>query len=77
MLTIRPQAKPDDTGPLCELMYSSGPGIYDYLHGNRSNALAYIRRELYDTLGFVITGNKRMTGRDGKEYACKKMELFL
>lgn len=32
---------------------------------------------LYDRLGFAVTKSKAITGRDGKEYACKKMELFL
>ena len=32
---------------------------------------------LYQRLGFVVTKTKSMKGRDGKQYACKKMELFL
>ncbi|MCG8672565.1 MAG: GNAT family N-acetyltransferase [Pseudomonadales bacterium] len=32
---------------------------------------------LYQRLGFAVTDVKSMTGRDGNEYACKKMELFL
>lgn len=32
---------------------------------------------LYHRLGFAVTKLKSMKGRDGKEYACKKMELFL
>ena len=32
---------------------------------------------LYSRLGFAVTRSKSMTGRDGKEYAGKKMELFL
>ncbi len=32
---------------------------------------------LYSRLGFAVTKIKSMTGRDGNEYAGKKMELFL
>ena len=32
---------------------------------------------LYQRLGFAVTQTKSMQGRDGKQYACKKMELFL
>lgn len=32
---------------------------------------------LYHRLGFAITDSKSIRGRDGQEYACKKMELFL
>ena len=67
-LEVRP-AKPDDQGPISELMYSSGAGIYDYLHGNRSNALDYIEREL--ALGLGLCARKRLTVavRNGKVVA--------
>ena len=58
-ITIRP-AQPDDSGPIAELMYSSGPDIYDYLFKTRKrSAIDFIRHEFRTGIGFC--GYKNVT----------------
>lgn len=49
-LEIRP-ARADDRGSIAELIYSSGPHIYDYMHG--SEAIAFLRHEFASGHGFA------------------------
>ena len=52
MITIR-QARPDDRGPLAEMMYSAGPEMYDFAFRSSSKtALGYIRYEFLAGGGF-------------------------
>jgi ribosomal protein S18 acetylase RimI-like enzyme len=44
-------ARADDRGPIAELIYSSGPQVYDYLHGKR--ALEFLRHEFASGRGFA------------------------
>ena len=58
-ITIRP-AQPDDSGPIAELMYSSGPDIYDYLFKTRKrSAIDFMRHEFRTGIGFC--GYKNVT----------------
>jgi ribosomal protein S18 acetylase RimI-like enzyme len=47
------QARPDDHGPIAELVYSSGSDIYDHLHGSRARALEFIGYEFRSGRGFA------------------------
>lgn len=55
-LEIRP-ARPEDQGPIAELMYSSGPEIYDFLY--HEQALDFIRYEF--ARGDGICGWRNLT----------------
>lgn len=65
-LEIR-RAQPDDQGPIAELMYSSGPEIYDFLYKTRKrSALDFIRHEFKTGVGFCGYRNVTVAIRDGR-----------
>ncbi|HVL00527.1 MAG TPA: N-acetyltransferase [Dongiaceae bacterium] len=60
-------ARPDDLGPIAELMYSSGPEVYDFLYKTRKkSAVDFIRYEFslgsgfcgYHNVTVAVQGNK-------------------
>lgn len=64
-ITIRP-ARPDDSGPIAELMYSSGMDIYDYLFKTRkTSAVDFIRHEFATGIGFCGHKNVTVAVKDG------------
>ncbi len=65
-IIIRP-ANRDDLGPIAELMYSSGPDIYDYLFTTRkSSALDFIRHEFNAGFGFCGYRNVTVAVKNGR-----------
>ncbi len=65
-LLIR-DARPEDTGPIAELIYSSGPDLYDYLFSTRkTSALAFIEREFASGRGFCGYANVTVAILSGK-----------
>lgn len=59
-------AQPDDVGPIAELMFSSGPDIYQYLFTTRnSTALDFIRHEFSKGYGFCGYKNVTVAIKDG------------
>lgn len=62
-LEIRP-ARPDDQGPITELMYSSGPDIYDYLY--REKAMEFIRYEFAKGTGLCGWRNVTVAVQAGR-----------
>ena len=60
-------ARPDDRGPIAELMYSSGPEIYDFLYKTRkTGAVDFIRHEFGTGIGFCGHRNVTVAVKDGK-----------
>ena len=57
-------ARPDDVGPIAELMYSSGPEIYDFLYGNK--AIEFIRYEFAQGSGVCGWRNVTVAVKDGR-----------
>jgi ribosomal protein S18 acetylase RimI-like enzyme len=81
-------ARADDQGPIAELVYSSGNDVYDYLHGSRARALAFIDHEFRSGRGFagyshlsvaVLEGQVVATGSfyDRAAYAPRSRETLL
>lgn len=65
-LEIRP-ARPDDTGPLAELIYSAGPEIYDFLYCTRTTtAVDFIRHEFVSGTGFCGYRGVTVAVQDGR-----------
>lgn len=65
VITIRP-ARPDDSGPIAELMYSAGMDIYDYLFKTRkTTAVDFIRHEFASGIGFCGYKNVTVAVKDG------------
>lgn len=62
-LEIR-NAQPTDQGPIAELMYSSGPELYDFNY--RDRALEFIRYEFNRGSGFCGWRNTTVAVQDGK-----------
>lgn len=42
---------PKDSEAIAELIYSSGPDVFSFVHYNKENALAYIKYEFRTSLG--------------------------
>ena len=57
-------ARADDTGPIAELMYSSGMDIYDYLY--KDKALDFLRHEFASGQGFAGHGQVTVAVADGE-----------
>ena len=57
-------ARADDVGPIAELMYSSGPDIYNYLY--KTKALDYLRYEFASGIGFAGHPNVTVALHDGE-----------
>ncbi len=65
-IEIRP-ARPDDRGPIAELIYSSGMDIYDYLFKSRTfTALDFIRHEFAAGIGFAGYKNVTVAIKEGR-----------
>lgn len=65
-IEIRP-ARPDDGGPIAELMYSSGMDLYDYVFKTRKyTALDFIRHEFAAGIGFAGYKNVTVAIKDGR-----------
>ncbi len=65
-LEIRP-ARPDDRGPIVELMYSAGPEIYDFLYKTRkTGAVDFIRHEFNTGIGFCGYRGVTVAVKDGR-----------
>lgn len=59
-------ARPDDRGPVAELMYSSGADIYDYLFKTaRKESVDFIRHEFAAGSGFCGYRNVTVAVKDG------------
>ena len=60
-------AQPDDEGPIAELMYSSGPDIYNYLFATRKKMPQdFIRHEFLSGSGFCGYPNVTVAILDGR-----------
>ncbi len=57
-------ARADDSGPIAELMYSSGSDIYDYLY--RSKTLDFLRHEFASGRGFAGHPHVTVAVMDGE-----------
>ena len=57
-------ARPDDRGPIAELMYSSGTDIYDYLYKER--VVDFLRYELASGVGFAGHPNVTVAVLEGE-----------
>jgi len=60
-------AQPDDTGPLAELMYSSGAELYDFVYGPR--ALDFLRFEFASGRGIAGYPNVQVALMQGQVVA--------
>lgn len=57
-------ARADDTGPIAELMYSSGSDIYNYLYNRK--AIEFLRHEFASAAGFAGHPNVTVAVADGE-----------
>ena len=64
MTTEIRSARVDDKGPIAELVYSSGPEMYDYIFGPA--AVDRIRREFLSGVGFIGYSNVTVAVSDGE-----------
>lgn len=63
-------ARPDDRGPIAELMYSSGPALYDFVYQTPKHAsLDYIAMEFASGQGFCGWQNVTVAVQDGEVIA--------
>jgi ribosomal protein S18 acetylase RimI-like enzyme len=60
-------ARADDRGPIAELLYSSGPHVYDYIHG--PSALGFLRYEFASGRGFAGHPNVTVAVLEGEVVA--------
>ncbi len=68
-MDIRP-ACPDDNGPIAEMLYSSGPELFDFIYEtDRSTALDFIRFEFASGRGFGGWRNVTVGIIDGQAVA--------
>lgn len=65
MAVIVRKARPDDTGPIAELIYSSGMDVYDYLYGDQ--AIEYLRYEFASGQGLAGYRNVTVAVDDNEE----------
>ena len=68
-MDIRP-ARPDDSGPIAEMLYSSGPELFNFIYEiPRSSALDFIRHEFASGRGFGGWRNVTVAIMEGRAVA--------